>query len=413
MNRNGQKILTVYEHKPITVGYCKDGVTFDQVHLKALEVFYGTGCPYYSLINNGVKFNEFVGVLQIGKLTIEVLPKADQINDKVRWRGVLYDMLQSVGIFDIHAPSTSSLSLKSNSILDLYFEVFIAEVEILLHKGLVKRYRKTEKNLPALKGKILFSKHIRQNSVHQERFYTRHTVYDYEHVLNLILYKALKLVGQVNTNALLSSRIGALLLNFPELTDIPINKELFDRVSFDRKTEGYQKAIKISQLLLLNFHPDVKSGADDVLAIMFDMNVLWERFVFKSILRYGFGIKIEAQKSKNFWKPQHGVKVKMRPDIVVNTNENDCIVLDTKWKLLNGCNPSPDDLRQMFVYGNYYGASRAMLVYPGNVKNLTHGKYYTPDGEIGIQRCAVLTIPVETDIRQWQRNIVKTCLLEV
>ena len=195
------KHITVFEHQVIKLNQEIDGVLFDSTRLKGLQSYYGeNGVPYYSLIHNGVRFNEFVGVIQVGETIIEVLPKADNSlngsNEKKRWRDILIDMLFVVGIFDIHSPSNSSLKLKSNSILDLYFELFIKEVEYLLHNGLVKQYRKKEGNVTALKGNILFGKHIQQNITHQERFYVRYSTYDVEHNLHSILFKTIKLLKQ-------------------------------------------------------------------------------------------------------------------------------------------------------------------------------------------------------------------------
>ena len=80
-----------------------------------------------------------MGVIQVGKTSIEVLPKADKNNDTKTWRKVLIGMLHAVGIFNIYAPSSSNLQLKTNSILDLYFEIFVNEIEYLLHRGLAKK----------------------------------------------------------------------------------------------------------------------------------------------------------------------------------------------------------------------------------------------------------------------------------
>jgi len=87
------------------------------------------------------------------------------------------------------------------------------------------------------------------------------------------------LLFQINYNPVLSSRLGALLLNFPEMSGIKITDALFEKLPFDRKTESYKNAIEIARLILLNYHPDVSTGQHDVLALMFDMNILWEQFV--------------------------------------------------------------------------------------------------------------------------------------
>ncbi len=194
--KQSRKHITVFEHQSIKLDQEIDGVKFDTHKLEAFEKYYGnSGVPYYSLINKGGRFNEYVGVIQVGDTVIEVLPQADKNdNDTTNGRSILIGMLRAVGIFDIHSPSSSSLKLKSNSILDLYFELFIKEVEYLLHSGLIKKYRKKEGNVTALKGCLQFGKHIQQNLTHQERFYVRHTTYDVEHQLHFIIYKTIRLL---------------------------------------------------------------------------------------------------------------------------------------------------------------------------------------------------------------------------
>ena len=408
MNKE-HKHIPVFEHESLRTDRGEQRLSKNQ--LEALQSFYGEqGVPYYSLLPKGVKFNEYVGVIQVGKTVIEVLPKADKSDDKDSWRDVLINMLRAVGIFNIHAPSSSNLSLRSNSILELYFELFIKEVEYLMHRGLVKKYRKTEGNRTALKGSIQFAKHISQNLVHKERFYVRHTTYDKEHDIHAILYKALKLLNQINSNVHLSSRLGNLLLDFPELYDIKISEGLFEKIAFDRKTAHYKNALEIARLLLLNYHPDLNSGSNNVLALMFDMNMLWEQFVYVSLKKNKRGAStIVAQNSKNFWKPLIGYNSKMKPDIVLNKGTKDCVVLDTKWKNLNGFNPSPEDLRQMFVYMKYYGAKKVALIYPGKQHSIQSGLYYDHSSfnsnKLSEEECSVISIGVEKDVQKWQKTI--------
>ena len=129
-----RKHFTVFEHRSIKLNDVIDGVKFDEPVLKAFQSYYGdNGVPYFSLIHKGVRFNEYVGVIQIGNTVVEVLPKADchfkDSEEKAPWRNILINMLLAVGVFDIHAPSSSVLKLKPNSMLDLYFELFINEIE--------------------------------------------------------------------------------------------------------------------------------------------------------------------------------------------------------------------------------------------------------------------------------------------
>ena len=403
--------ITVFEHDSLRLDRGKQCISLDQ--LRALQQHYGQiGVPYYSLINQGVKFNEYVGVIQVGKTVIEVLPKADKAGvddeNKDEWRKRLIGMLKAVGNFDVKISSESSLKVKPNTILDLYFELFIKEVEYLLHNGLIKQYRKKEGNVGALKGNLLFGKHIQQNLTHQERFYVRHNTYDVNHQLHFILYKTIRLLQQINTNSGLQSRIGALLLHFPEMPDMKVSEATFDKLVFSRKSQSYQKAIEIAKLLLLQYHPDVNKGRNHVLALMFDMNRLWEKFVYRSLYKHKVeGMSVKEQCPMDFWKATEGkYSSRLQPDIVVEYAKK-TVVLDTKWKNLNGSNPSPDDLRQMYVYHEYFDASHVALVYPGNNKDVQNGEFHPTKNCASAKKCSVITLKVEADIITWQREIHK------
>ncbi len=398
--------ITIFEHESLKVGRKYNGIEFSESHRSKLENFYGDkGTPYYNLIHKGILFNEYVGVLHIGNLIIEVLPKAYKYGDKNEWRDILIGMLRSVGAFNVHAPSTSSLKIKTNFILDLYFELFIKEVEYLLNKGLIKKYHKEEGNRLSLKGRMIFSKHIQQNLIHQERFFVKHTSYDKIHILHQVLYKTILLLRQINSKIALNSRIGKLLLDFPEMTDIKITEGLFDRIVLTRKTEEYKNAIEISRLLLLNYHPDLSNGRNNILAIMFDMNLLWERFIYNSLRKHlPSGKTISSQVSKYFWKPQNGNRSSIRPDIVFHDRDNS-YVLDTKWKNIGDSNPSPDDLRQLYVYHEYFQASKVALVYPGK-ERIISGSYYNPEQLTDPDKtCSIIRIPTHTTISKWQNAI--------
>ena len=412
MKQKGENIITVYEHDAIRTtdkGTCSISPT----QLKALELFNGDdGVPYFNLIHNGVKFCEFVGVLQIGKLTIQVLPKIDRgaESDKESWKKILIDMLRKVGTFEVAPSSETNLKIKRNSILDLYVESFHVQADKLIHQGLIKKYRRVEDNCAALKGKIVFPKHISKNIIHKERFFVKFTVYDHLHVLNQLLYKTLKLIKSINTNVLLQSKVTTLLMNFPGLPDIKVSENLFDNIVYNRKNESYRQAMLISRLLLLNYHPDINAGRNHVLALMFDMNLLWEKFVYVSLQKYFKEGKVEQQLSKPYWKLNGKRATSLKPDVILIKNDTR-YVLDTKWKLPNNNKPGPSDLQQMYAYTKYFNSDHTLLCYPGNEDSLTNGHFFNEEKQDEIvYPCSVMRItfnPGKT-IKQWQERIYQT-----
>lgn len=235
------KHIVVFEHQRLLVD---QGETYlSESQYEAMVNYYGNYSPFYSLIRNGVQFCEYVGALQIGDTLIEVLPKADNSNDTIMWQNLLVNMIRSVWNFPVKESGNSHLKLKHNSVLDLYFELFISEVEHLVKRGLVKKYICEEHNGKALKGKLSITKHFQKNIVHKERFYIQTTQYTINHELHQILYCTLQLLSRLNRNSILASRIGNLMLNFPEQSRLKVTPQTFERIRYDRKTIVYKKAI--------------------------------------------------------------------------------------------------------------------------------------------------------------------------
>lgn len=379
--------------------YYADTKPFKQKHWEALCRYQeqqnkteATRKEYYRILNKGIQFTNYVGVIQAGSLTIEVLPKTDRerttasnisINDldtddvaKLQnWHAVLLQMLKECRLLQVNHVDYANLNLKSNSILDIYLELFLAETEKLLHEGLVKKYRKTEGNKLALKGQLLFSKNIAQNLVHQERFYVKHTEYNRNNIYNQLLYKTLCLIPSLGNAPWITDKVNRLLLDFPEMPDCKITAATFDNLVYDRKTERYKDALLISKMLLLKYRPDITGGNENVIAILFDMNALWEEFVYRRLVKSADAdTTISRQQKKNFWQNVgDNYYKKVKPDIVI-TKGIQTIILDTKWKIVEDNNPGDDDLKQMFVYNLLWDAEQSFLVYPGNYETC-NGSY--------------------------------------
>jgi len=385
------RIFRVFEHAAYnTRNEGKEGKILPVDLFEALKNFAGDkDLPWYTLTANGVRFHQFVGAIQIGRYCIEVLPKIDRTApSEESAQRVLIEMLKQSGFISVKTPTGSNLRLKQNFILETYIRMFLDETWEIFHRGLVKYYRKEEANNYSLKGNILFNRQIIKNNIHAERFYIRFSIYDKEHPLNRILYKTLRLITKlsISQDAICNSMYQLNL--FPELKDIKVNDELFDKIRFSRKTEAYRRAINIARLLLLNYHPDLSHGRNNVLALMFDMNDVWETWVTKRLSlisqKYDDRIFIRAQAKKIFWTGKAGERIKQKPDIIVEVNEEPIFIIDTKWKIIDR-SPSEEDIRQMFAYARLFGSSIVFLAYPGALRFI-QGEFYDPEenGECGL-----------------------------
>lgn len=406
---DNKKDLIFFEHQKV---YHNRGESrISEKLYEQLVAYHKDGSPYFKLLHNGVQFCEYVGVLKVGNTTIEVLPKADNNNEEGVWRNLLIQMIKEVSGFKVKNTSEASLKVNKHTLLDVYFEIFISELEYLLHRGLIKRYKKTEGNKLALKGALQFSKQISQNLIHKERFFVKYTHYQVDHTIHQILFKALKVLNQLNTNATFKSRIGALLLNFPVVKGIKVNATTFEKLVYDRKNEHYEKALQVAEMILMNYHPDVTKGRKEVLALMFDMNVLWEKFIYTVLRKNLKEHHVKTNISKNFWKANEGSSSSLRPDIVLEHKLNKTkVVLDTKWKNIGNSNPSISDLRQMYTYHHYYDATKVALVYPGGENSNLEGEYYHTGNidQLSGKNCSVIQIATSETYENWKQEIIKS-----
>lgn len=375
------KIIRVFEHDKLTIYKNEYGNKLSINQLQKLYDFNDKNQnKYFTGIRDGIKFNQYVGIIQIGNQTIEILPKADKENNFDLWRNVLLHMLKYCRKIDMESISDADLKRKNNSLLELYYYRFITLVQQLIHQGLIKKYNFETSNSTALKGQIIFTKQISKNLIHQERFYTKHQIYNHNHLLNQIILKAINILLKLVSNSNLKSSLEAILFQLPVINETVITLNDFEKIKYTKKNIHYREAIQIAKMIILNYSPDIKSGSENMIALLFDMNKLWEEFIFKILLNTNNpDFILEEQQQKLFWEFRT-----IRPDIVITNKKSKAkFIIDTKWKNIESNSPNIEDLKQMYVYNEYWSSTASMLLYPNtkNQKDIT-GKYHYSNNEI-------------------------------
>jgi 5-methylcytosine-specific restriction enzyme subunit McrC len=388
----GNKVIQVFEHHTLHYDRAYNGVAFRQKHFEALAKLNELhDNKYFTLVHKGIKFSQYVGVVQIDNLTIEILPKADNISsneaDKGIWRDVLIDMLRLSRKLKVNQVGQAHVNKQNVHLLDIYFDWFLREVALLQRQGLIKKYYKQTKNVTALKGKLEFAGHLAKNLVHRERFYTTHQIYDKDHQLHQILNLALGIIEQLTKGSYLYAACKRVQLDFPEVSAISCNAATFEKIKLNRKTRPYKTALEIARLIILNYAPNISSGSEKMLALLFDMNSLWEAFILAALKRACFlkPYEVIGQQSRPFWNT-----MSIRPDILLTQNGKTQLVIDTKWKRMHDNKPSTNDLRQMYVYNEHWHSNCSLLLYPGTGPAELFYKPFKHPGHL----CGILKINV-------------------
>jgi 5-methylcytosine-specific restriction enzyme subunit McrC len=142
----------------------------------------------------------------------------------------------------------------------------------------------------------------------------------------------------------------------------------FSLCQTDRSITHYKKSLVWCRIFLLGNSFTSYSGSDVAIALLFPMEKVFEQFVASKIQRLiGNDVEISTQHSQYSLFEQPKKSFALKPDIYLKALGK-CIVMDTKWKILNVKESiygiSQSDMYQMYAYGKKYKADRVVLIYP-------------------------------------------------
>jgi len=344
------------------------------------------GQSVLKLEHQGLKARNFVGIIQTRRgTTIEILPKidlagADSIEEEKK---VFLKMLQvwrdgpcrNMGDADIR-------TTKNFPLLEVFIRMFLADLLELTRRGLARSYSRVENNLRVLKGKLVFSRHIKHNLIHRERFYVQYEEFSANRPVNRLLKSTVLLLQRLSRSVKNQTLIHQARFYFE---DIPESKNIaadLTRAKVDRTMPLYSRLFPWVKLFLENSAPAAYRGQSPAFALLFPMEKIFEDYVAHRLRREMDGWKISTQEaclSLVEQNPEGRREFRMRPDIVARKRDKTrTLVMDTKWKRLNENSPhhgiSQGDLYQLYAYGKKYGKKYAAsqtpvtlcLLYPRN-----------------------------------------------
>lgn len=321
-----------------------------------------------------IKTGRFVGTIQTrdGQV-IEILPKiykasGKQEEDQKICRQVFLNMLRH--FTDTRAKTFQNASLNTKKgfpILEVYISNYIDAVEQLTLGGLKKNYTPVEENQKFLKGKLNVAKQVTKNVANKATFAIKYNKYIDNIPQNRIVVSTLKKllsVSHSNTNKAHISALLTILADIPSSTNIETDLRM--ATTNNKLFASYDMLMKWSSQFLLNRGFTTFSGNCVNQSLLFQAERLFEDFIAYLFKKYTPTHNVDAQNTRYFLVDRHNGRqiFHLRPDILVETDKNslwqECIIIDTKWKAIDGSRPDKHylidmkDMYQLYAYGQKY-----------------------------------------------------------
>ena len=306
-----------------------------------------------------IQARNYVGVLQTKSgLTIEILPKIADKNDAERSKAVFIKMLKTLKNFPFKSSNLASLKTQNLPLLEIFISMFLCELEALVKKGIKSDYVALEENLNFLKGKLNINEQIKRNSIHKERFYVGYSEFLSDIKINRIIKTTLKFLYKKSNSSINQQKIRELLFIFDEVSECEDYKNFFAKLVINRQVKHYEQTLLWCNIFLLNNSFTPHKGDDLALALLFDMNALFESYVGDFIKKKFSGTILQHSEKHLIEEPK---SFKLRPDIFLESK----FIADTKWKIISSSNDiSQADLYQLYAYGKKHECDKLHLIYP-------------------------------------------------
>ena len=301
-----------------------------------------------------LKASHYVGSapLPSGEFIINIKPKIEYAN--------FFQMLMKCEIFP-PTPFENIKALTGTTLADFLAQIFIKYTNKILATGLYKTYTTIEEEIPAIKGRLLLVKNIRSVLNAKLKPWCEYDELSFDVIENrCILYCADLLIrdviGKQTKQDLVTIRTQFLNQN---VILTPINYYELETIHIQKFNKNYEDVLKFCKYILQRkyYQKFSKSGTIGIPGFFQNMNDLFEKFVYvtlKESLGSEFNVLfqdknphiIEQIEDYPKQKKLRETPRKIKPDIVLQKNGKDYLVLDTKYKR----KPSDSDFYQATVY---------------------------------------------------------------
>lgn len=327
-----------------------------------------------------LRAQQVVGVIATEGCTLEILPKIDTLGEgdsPDSWGAIrrqLVHMLAVAHDLEIASGSLTELDWQRDDLLEILIGLFARKLTDAVRRGMPRRYVPCEDDLRALRGRLDAGRQFSTLAASPQRLACRFDALSSDIVLNQIMKAAIHRLIAVSRSSENLRQLRELALAYAEVRAVPVASLAWQEVVLDRTNEQWRDLLSLARLLLGDRFQTTSAGAAPGFSLLFEMNILFERYVGRLLQRAiaGRGFSVAMQGGRAFCLEDEDGKGRFqtKPDILVRRAGEAVLIIDTKWKTIS---PRLDDAKQgvsqadvyqMMAYGRLYRCPRLILLYP-------------------------------------------------
>lgn len=366
------KTLTVVEHAYIEVSDEAPEGGLSSVEVDALDCAQiSMGATAFTWVSrHRIKAAQFVGVIAAPYVRLEILPKIEK-GKNIETRGILIKMIGAALSIPIYDGEITLLNAQNKDLLEVLIFVFARRLASEVRKGLTRNYQRQTDDLSRLRGKLNITRQFTKFAAMPQTLACEFDEFSANNSLNRLLACATSFLmrrTQVSSTQRLLAEIEA---QFSEVRPVTVAQALRENIKIDRKNQRWSACERLARLLLKSLYQTVHGGSREGVALLFDMNKLFEAYVVRvaqKTLR-PLGYAVWSQRPQRALVRGEGGRMAFttKPDIYIE-GHGKIIIIDTKWKVLDVSKGNfgilQADAYQMHGYARVYNADEIILLFP-------------------------------------------------
>lgn len=366
------RTVSLFEHEAASVGKTGADKQFTIPEITLLDKAQKSqGVDAFRWISRTqIKATQYVGMVASGDIRLEILPKIDGLG-KGQTRHSLMRMIATAWEVPVWDGAVAEHDYQSSDLLELLIRLFARKLLQQIRSGLHRAYRGQESDLSRLRGKLNITRQFTRLAAQPQMLACRYEEFTSDNPLNRLLLCAVTFLMRRSMRSETQRLLSEIRSHFEDIADVSVAVALDQKVTLDRTNQRWGLSATLARLFLSSSYQTVHGDAQQGIALLFDMNVLFEAFMAALIRRacIPLGYKVHVQGPQRCLARTHADRsaFQTKPDLTLEL-DGVVTIIDTKWKRLDPTQPYFDvaqaDAYQMHGYAHVYGSQAAILLYP-------------------------------------------------